>query len=78
MATLGGSLRTDTSLLSTDGSRLLVACGATVRIHSALTGERLAVLEGHTDGVTAICRHPRNEALVRPECAVAVLASRPA
>jgi WD40 repeat protein len=65
MITLGGILQTSTCILSNDGSRLLVACGSTVRLHSVLTGDCLLVLSGHAGDVTAICRHTKNEALVR-------------
>ena len=65
MLQLGGSLRTSTTLVSTDGSHILVACGPNVRVHSAMTGHRLLTLEGHAADVTAICAHPKNESLVR-------------
>lgn len=65
MQVLGGCLRTSTTLVSDDGSHVFIACGPNVRVHSALTGDRLLVLEGHAAEVTAICKHHKNESLVR-------------
>lgn len=65
MVTLGGSLRTSTTLVSSDGAHFFVACGSTVRVHSVLTGHRLLTLAGHAADVTAICAHHKRETMVR-------------
>lgn len=54
----GGSLNTDSAIVSADGSFIFVPSGAAVRMYSSLTGDRVAELHGHAADVTAICVDP--------------------
>lgn len=65
MSSQGGSLQTRSTAVSPDGAYVLVACGRDVRVHSATSGDRLVLLQGHSDTVTAIQWSSLPEATVR-------------
>lgn len=56
----GGSLNTDSAEVSADGAYIFVSSGATLRMYSSLTGDRVLELRGHAADVTAICVDPAN------------------
>ena len=56
----GGSLNTGSAVVSADGYFIFVSSGATVRMYSSLTGDRVLELHGHAAEVTAICVDPAN------------------
>ena len=62
----GGQLTLRQHLLSRDGLLLLVCSGRNIRAYSALTGELLFALQGHTDEVTCLALHPTSDSQVRP------------
>ncbi|GLC42212.1 hypothetical protein PLESTB_000643100 [Pleodorina starrii] len=57
----GGILSRRPGTLSGDGKLLLCPCGRLVHIYSAVTGERVGVLAGHTDEVTGVVLDPEND-----------------
>ncbi|EFJ41335.1 hypothetical protein VOLCADRAFT_107736 [Volvox carteri f. nagariensis] len=57
----GGILSRRPGTLSGDGKLLLCPCGRLVNIYSAVTGERVGVLVGHTDEVTGVVLDPEND-----------------
>ncbi|KXZ45497.1 hypothetical protein GPECTOR_54g239 [Gonium pectorale] len=56
----GGILSKRTGTLSGDGKLLLCPCGRLVHIYSAVTGERVGSLVGHTAEVTGVILDPEN------------------
>jgi hypothetical protein len=61
----GGQLTRRQHLLSRDGRLLIVCLANNLRVYSAVTGEMLFELEGHTDEVTALSLDPLSPAQVR-------------
>lgn len=62
----GGQLTRRHHLLSRDGRLLIVCLANNLRVYSAVTGEMLFELEGHTDEVTALSLDPLSSSQVRP------------
>lgn len=52
----GGQFTSRPHLVTPDGKSILVCHGNTVRAHSALTGQPMYKLVGHTDAVTAVAQ----------------------
>jgi len=61
----GGQLTRRQHLLSRDGRLLLVCNSDRIRVYSALTAELLFSLQGHSDEITCIALHPKNQSQVR-------------
>lgn len=61
----GGQFTARPHLLTLDGQTVLVCHGNFVRAHSAVTGEPLYRLTGHTAEVTAVLADPDNAKRVR-------------
>ncbi|GLI71536.1 hypothetical protein VaNZ11_016768 [Volvox africanus] len=57
----GGSLSRRPGTLSGDGKLLLCPCGQLVSIYSAVTGQRVGLLVGHTEEVTCVILDPEND-----------------
>jgi WD40 repeat protein len=74
----GGQLTLRQHQLSRDGRLLLVCAANNVRGYSAVTGEQLFTLTGHTDEVTCLALHPTNPSQVRSKNLHAGMASAPA
>ena len=56
----GGMLSRRPSAFSGDGRLVLCCSGRLVLIFSAVTGERVGALSGHTEEVTAVVLDPEN------------------
>lgn len=61
----GGSISQRPLTFSDDGKLLLAPCGNSVRVHSTVTGELIATLQGHTADVTCVALDPHNGKQVR-------------
>lgn len=61
----GGQICRRPHLLSQDGKQLLACVAHAVRVYSAVTGELLFSLKGHTDEVTSLAPHPTQATQVR-------------
>lgn len=60
----GGILARRQGTATSDGRFVLCPCGHQVHIYSALTGERVGSLVGHTGEVTCVLQDPENEGQV--------------
>jgi hypothetical protein len=47
-------------LLTSDGKHVLIVAGNDVRLHSAVTGDHLSTLSGHSAAVTSVVADPQN------------------
>lgn len=65
MVSGGGQITKRPHILSSDGKLLLVCVAYNVRVYSAVTGELLFGLSGHTNEVTGLALHPSNPSQVR-------------
>jgi hypothetical protein len=64
MAFRGGSLTHREPSLTADGKHVLVVAGNDVRLYSAVSGDQLLTLSGHTAAVTAVVLDPKDGAQV--------------
>ena len=60
----GGLLVRRPGTLSADGHLLFAPCGSIVRVFSALTGENVGSLEGHTAEVMCVLLNPSDTSQV--------------
>lgn len=61
----GGLISKRPLAYSDDGKLLLAPCGRAVKIFSAVTGEQVGTLDGHTADVTCAVLNPRDKKQVR-------------
>lgn len=61
MVSGGGPLNRSTAVVSPDGKYILVAAASSVKLCSAVTGETVNSLRGHSQDVTAIVLDPKDE-----------------
>jgi hypothetical protein len=60
----GGSLTHCEPSLTADGKHVLVVAGNDVRLYSAVSGDQLSTLSGHTAAITAVVLDPKDAAQV--------------
>ena len=60
----GGSLTAREPSLTADGKHVLIIAGNDVRLYSAVSGDQLSTLSGHTAAVTAVVLDPKHASQV--------------